>query len=64
MPDLSMCTQDECPSKSICYRHEAKPGMWQYYSVFYPDETGKCSDFLEIHKVTEHEKACIYTKSR
>lgn len=25
MPDITMCSGDECPLKDICYRHTAKP---------------------------------------
>lgn len=32
MPDISMCTGDDCPSKDICYRHRAVPNeLWQLW---------------------------------
>lgn len=36
MPDISMCADDECPSRAECYRHKASgtvPNMpWQAFA--------------------------------
>lgn len=51
MPDISMCMNDECHLAKECYRHEAKPGEWQSYSYFRPNEAGDCDHFLPIWKL-------------
>lgn len=38
MADLTMCTNDECPLASNCYRHEATPSEYrQSYFRASPD---------------------------
>lgn len=35
MPDIAMCTNDECPKAKECFRHEAVPHpYWQSYMAF------------------------------
>ena len=35
MPDITMCSRDDCPINKQCYRHEANPDdHWQSYSNF------------------------------
>jgi hypothetical protein len=38
MPDISMCADDECPSRAECYRHKesgTKPHVpWQAFTDF------------------------------
>lgn len=35
MPDITMCTNDECPLRESCYRYMAKPSEYmQSYAVF------------------------------
>jgi hypothetical protein len=34
MPDITMCSRDDCPKSKMCYRHEADPDHWQSYSNF------------------------------
>lgn len=37
MPDITLCTNDDCPLKDSCYRHTAKPDpIWQSYAHFEP----------------------------
>ncbi len=49
MPDITMCSNDDCPMSLRCYRHEAEPNMrWQSYSAFSPAEDGKCNHFWAI----------------
>jgi hypothetical protein len=48
-PDISMCENNTCPSKDICYRYKAKPDKyWQSYGSFKPDENGECEHFFKI----------------
>ncbi len=50
MPDISMCKNEQCPLKKICYRYTAKPSSWQFYGQFEPDEKGECKHYLEIEQ--------------
>jgi len=34
MPDVTMCTSNECPVKDTCYRAQATPDKLQSYSNF------------------------------
>ena len=34
MPDIAMCSNDDCPLADKCYRHEAEPSDWQSYANF------------------------------
>ena len=34
MPDISMCCNNNCPMRSICYRFRAIPGQYQTYAAF------------------------------
>ena len=42
MPDITMCTNEICPKKKKCYRHEAEPSkLWQSYSEFNLERDGE-----------------------
>jgi hypothetical protein len=34
MPDITLCTNDDCPKKLECYRFMAKPDIYQSVSHF------------------------------
>jgi hypothetical protein len=34
MPDITMCTNEECPLKKSCYRFMGIPSQWQSFSHF------------------------------
>jgi hypothetical protein len=55
MPDISMCENQECPSKKKCYRFIAKPNsLWQAYADFKPKkDKKKCEDFMKILNKTK-----------
>lgn len=36
MPDITMCSNNECERKENCYRHNATPDHLQSYSDFKP----------------------------
>jgi hypothetical protein len=57
MPDFAMCQNHDCPSAKRCWRHEAPPApQWQSWSVFSPDESGKCGYFKQTEaRRDEHE---------
>ncbi len=43
MPDISMCTNADCPLSWNCWRFNAPPTpYWQAYADFAPDENGEC----------------------
>ena len=47
MPDIMMCSNDECPSRGSCYRFLATPSAHrQSYSKFVPDHTGYCDLYM------------------
>jgi len=49
MPDIAMCTNNECPKKDSCYRFKAEANpYWQAYSEFVVDEDGNCDYFMEM----------------
>lgn len=39
MPDITLCTNKDCPIKSECYRAVAKPNQQQSYTTFEPTYT-------------------------
>lgn len=46
--DITMCSNEDCPLKKKCYRHEATPNpYWQSYSDFQPIGN-TCDGFWEI----------------
>lgn len=48
MPDISMCTNKNCPLRMNCFRYTAIPDMyWQSYCMFVPDQKGKCDVFWD-----------------
>jgi hypothetical protein len=54
MPDISICSSEECPLKKKCYRSQAKPSeYWQAYSDFSEalnEDKTECEYFMEIYK--------------
>jgi hypothetical protein len=44
MPDMSICTGNDCPLKDSCYRYKAKAGeyMQSYIEAPYNVEEAKC----------------------
>jgi hypothetical protein len=37
MPDISMCADDECPSRAECYRHKASGTVPSEYQQAFTD---------------------------
>lgn len=54
MPDISLCENEQCPSKDDCYRFKAIPDItYQAYDIFEPENgENKCEHFIKI----EHDK--------
>lgn len=51
MPDISMCSGENCPLKEKCYRHKAKPSDYQTYFLNPPvKEDGTCEYFWKIEE--------------
>ena len=52
MPDISMCLNSLCPSKTKCYRYMAVPNTeWQSFSSFIVQRNRKkCDAFQKIIK--------------
>lgn len=49
MPDITMCSNSECPFRNHCYRFRAVPSEYQSYTRFEPDADGRCESYIEIH---------------
>ena len=49
MPDITMCSNNNCPLKHNCYRFMANPSQWQSYAEFkfcqIHHNTYACDDF-------------------
>ena len=51
MPDIAMCSNDECRNRKRCYRFMAEPSAIQSYSDFAPAPgDGQCEDFWSIKR--------------
>jgi hypothetical protein len=48
MPDITMCSGNNCPSASICYRYKATPSQRQSYFAKPPNDGVICDYFWEI----------------
>ena len=56
MPDITMCSDHNCPQKEDCYRYNAKPSEYsQSYFVGSPRENNKCDYFWEMKKKPNNE---------
>ena len=50
MPDICMCTDKRCPSRTMCVRYTSKPDPhWQSYFTTSPrkKDAMRCSNFWE-----------------
>lgn len=49
MPDISMCMNEECLSRNVCYRYKAEASEFQWYSDYQPkDGEEKCEKFWPL----------------
>ena len=49
MPDLTLCTNEECPIKIKCHRYIIKPNpQWQSYARFYYNKHMGCEAWLPL----------------
>lgn len=47
MPDISMCSNNDCTIKDSCYRFTAKPTeYWQSYTLFKQELNESCEYFI------------------
>jgi len=54
MADISMCLNEQCPSKDLCYRFTAWASPRQAYMDFKPEEgQDKCKDYRMNDKAEE-----------
>lgn len=55
MADISMCENQQCPSKEQCYRFKAIPSTYQSYANFTPEKgEDKCEYFEQIYETKEN----------
>jgi len=51
MADITMCQNEDCPSKEKCFRYTALPSKHQSYAVFtVPEGKDKCEYFMKDYK--------------
>lgn len=49
MPDITMCSGDNCPLKEKCYRYTANPNdLRQSYFMESPYKNDGCEHFLDV----------------
>lgn len=52
MPDITMCKDEACPSRSACWRYEARPSPWQSYFAESPRRGDVCEQHWPIKRNT------------
>lgn len=51
MADITMCNNDDCTLKELCYRYTATPTKeWQSYSTFNSTNDRMCEHFVKNDK--------------
>ena len=53
MPDITMCINEECNKVEKCYRSKksgTKPSERQSHTMFYEDDNGECTYFVQKFK--------------
>lgn len=55
MPDITMCSGNDCKFKSNCYRYTAEASIRQSYFTESPIESDKCDYYLEVE--SDYDKA-------
>lgn len=58
MPDISMCGDEECPSRTLCYRNEASgtvPSPLRQSYMNFRREPGEddCDSFMQSHRAVK-----------
>ncbi len=57
MADISMCMNEECLSRNVCYRYKAERSVPQWWFDFKPkDGEEKCEDFWPINNDDKNKK--------
>lgn len=54
MPDISMCEGGDCPARTICYRHTAKPSShrqaWDDFPSRMEPGDAQCESFMPLYE--------------
>lgn len=51
MPDITMCRNNTCKDKEMCYRWTAEPSSWQSYAWFDGSSLNNiCLDFVAVRQ--------------
>lgn len=54
MPDIAMCTKEDCPSFSHCYRAQARPNKHrQSYMNFDNKKYDECADYIPVSAISK-----------
>lgn len=57
MPDISMCLNEECLSRNLCYRYKAEPSDYQSYIDFQPEDgEEKCERFWPLEDKKDNKR--------
>jgi hypothetical protein len=63
MPDISMCSNNLCPSAGKCYRYMAIPSDWQSYQGYtVPKGEKMCDSFRPIDGRRIRQIKCKFLK--
>lgn len=58
MPDITMCSGQDCPLKEKCYRYKATPSKYQQSYFSDPPCNGdKCDYFMPIDRKIDREQS-------
>lgn len=53
MPDITMCSGEECALKESCYRFTAKASEYQSYFIDPPIKDGECRYYWEDEQISK-----------
>jgi hypothetical protein len=48
MPDISMCMNDECPSRVSCFRFRAEPHPYRQAYTDFKVDGDKCDSYADV----------------
>lgn len=63
MSDITICINEACPRKDVCYRYQAVwSEYWQSVCVFVPEGDTSCEHFSAIQKGDRLERDVVRRK--
>lgn len=52
MPDITLCTDQQCPLRQSCMRFVAKPDKYQSYFMGSPSRGDQCPEYWPVKSLT------------